>query len=199
MKLALVALAALLSSLAGATIVWQLPGSARVAIAGFIKQGKDPLLIRVATITDPLLIAAIEKGAHGRSIKILCDKPSAGLDALAAERLFNLDIRVSRTDRRGTFRQEKLTNGFVMSLEEGTFGHIGTPTVWARGNFRSPAWMAYESGGVIWEESPRTAKAFQWEFDMALPIEWSKQHGPEAAPIPTVVPRRWEWARRASY
>ncbi len=151
-----------------ATIVAFVPGKKRPFVAQFIRSGKDPLLIRAASISDPQMVNAIASGANIRLIRILVEHNSPGLLALAQRRQYNLEIRVLPRQAQEGSRGESP----VMTRSKDGFIAIYSEPNWAPSSFKGKIEMTIE-GGASWEGSPRVFYNFNRAFDRATPIEWT--------------------------
>lgn len=135
---------------ASAQLVQTIPVHEREYISNLIRDGTQPLDIRVGAIHDRMLVDAIAHGSRTRPIKLLIEAASTDIDDLLD--LDNVDVRTLKasTMPHTVGGQPRTSDVYVLRGGRGYVRWSG-PWVWERKAFGSKTTVVASSGAEPWE------------------------------------------------
>jgi|GEM_PF-6554653 len=146
-------------------IVLKHPGvTTRGLMIGYIAHGRDPLIIRVASIHDVKLADAIVSGAKLHSVQVLVDESSPELVRLAESHIRRLHIRIADSSRRGRFDGARLADSFCMWIGSDGLVSVYGDVTWNANGSRSEASEIIEGGYRGFKSRGREAASFESDF-----------------------------------
>lgn len=135
----------------------------------FLSKGTNPLDIRASAIRDKILIVAIQRGAKTRQIRLLLDKSSPEIKALAGQK--NIQVRLASAKGRGKFGKSRLSQSLVLERGQGYYQFWHGPLIWTKRAFGKETEFFAESGLGPGGAAPKDAKTFEHDFSLGALVK----------------------------